>query len=38
MNLVVRAARDEDADQMAAILNEIVSIGGLTSRAGLTCH
>ena len=23
MNLVVRAARDEDADQMAAILNEI---------------
>lgn len=34
MNLVVRAARDEDADQMAAILNEIVSIGGLTSREG----
>lgn len=34
MNVFVRAAQDEDADQLAAILNEIVSIGGLTSREG----
>lgn len=35
MNVFVRVAQDEDADQLAAILNEIVSIGGLTSREGL---
>jgi len=34
MNVVVRAAQDEDADHMASILNEIVSIGGLTSHEG----
>lgn len=34
MNVVIRAARDVDADQMAAILNEIVANGGLTSREG----
>jgi len=31
MSIVIRAASDGDANQMAAILTEIISIGGLTS-------
>jgi len=34
MTIGIREAEDGDAEQMAAILNEIVSIGGLTSREG----